>query len=170
MRTPLTYILAIFTLLLTSCESQPKKTDAEIYALPAFDPLSISPTPKITTGCELPQLDPSLKQEPRPEFPEASIRGGITGYVIYDFRINSSGHPEDIEFVTAKPRTIFEGNSRAALMKLVFSVDTRNSACLNQKYRVSYAYHLMSPCASNEFPSDMTAICTSAYFKRASNP
>jgi protein TonB len=55
-----------------------------------------------------------------PQMPRAARARGIEGYVVLDYSINTSGNVENISIVQSKPRRIFDGAAKQALVRWKF--------------------------------------------------
>lgn len=161
MSSVLKYLLLVISVFLWSCGTTTKEGTPPplIY----FNPTSVSPTPKIVPGCEVPaSTDPRGYR--RPEFPMNQARKGNSGYVVMDFQINAKGKAENIEMIANAPEGAFSNYSISELQKLNFSVDSKwAQTCSNQKYRFAYQYAHSAECNPKAFPSEITTICVTVY-------
>ena len=156
--------VVISALLLLSCGTTTEKTQQPIPV--RFNPASVSPTPKIVPGCEVPaSTDPRGYRSP--EFPMDQARKGNSGFAVMDFQINAGGKADNIEVVANAPEGAFSNHSVSALKKLNFSVAQKwAQTCATQKFRFAYQYAHSAECNPRAFPSDITPICVTVYITR----
>ena len=165
MRSLLKYFSVAISALLLSCGTTTEKTQQQIPV--RFNPASVSPTPKIVAGCEIPSLSGSRKDYFRPEFPLDQARKGNSGFAVMDFQINASGKADNIEVIANAPEGAFSDNSISALKRLKFAVDqTWSQICAAQKFRFAYQYSHSAECNPKAFPSNISAICVTVYINR----
>jgi len=96
------------------------------------------------------------------EFPLEGSKASTSGYTVFDFQIDENGAPKNIEAVafTSKAKSAFKRQSLKKLTSLKFNLsDEWLKSCSNQKYRIGYAYRLMSDCPHTEFPKPIVNIC-----------
>ena len=166
MRSLLKYLsIAVFTSLFLSCGTATKK--AAEPNLIYFNPASVSPTPRIQPGCEMPSLSGPRKNYFRPEFPMDQARKGNSGFAVMDFQIDDSGKANNIEIIASAPESAFSNHSASALKKMNFSVDQNwIQTCSAQKFRFAYLYFHSAECNPKAFPPDIPTICVTVYITR----
>lgn len=156
------YLPVAISAFLLSCGTTTEKTQQQIPV--RFNPASVSPTPKIVAGCEIPTLRGQRNDYFRPEFPMDQARKGNSGFAVMDFQINADGKADKIEVIANAPEGAFSNDSVSALKRLKFSVDqTWTQTCAAQKFRFAYQYSHSAECNPKAFPSDITAICVTVY-------
>jgi len=139
----------------------------KVYPELIFDPSSVKPAELIKSECRNLALDPNVKQEVRPAVPTKDIISGNIGYVVYDFRLDNSGHVKNIELVTPTSKKSFIINSQKTLENLKFSLPAEwESNCALQKYRIGYAFRIMTECTYHEFPAPIINVCSEGIIQK----
>ncbi|MFO1389121.1 hypothetical protein [Cellvibrio sp.] len=151
-----------FCLMLLGLIATYTTAEESTYPWIEYDASKVAPQEKISTNCAtLSVTDKTLKFY-RPEFPLEGFRAETSGYAVFDFQIDETGSTKNIEFITGSEKVQygFKRNSLISLKRIKFDVtDEWLQSCKEQRYRIGYAYHLMSNCTYKEFPKPIINVC-----------
>ncbi len=120
----------------------------------------LSESEKLKSECKKLEFTPKSIKKYIPEFPFNGAKNKSQGWAVLDFKINTDGKTTIVKTVD-QSHSIFQKQAIKALKKLSFIVpDNWNATCVEQVYRIGYAFRLMSECSGNEFPKPIIGVCT----------
>lgn len=122
----------------------------------------------VKSECRKIEFTEETKKSYTPEFPSKALRKKIQGYSILEFTIDPSGKAL-LEKRIISTDSIFEKQALSSLNNLKFITPSNwTSTCIDQVYRIGYAFKISSECTGKEFQKPTINICTMGmigYFK-----
>lgn len=150
------FALLLLSLCNISYASQPDYN----YPPFVFDPAPLAQAQPIKPECRHLSIDQTSNKETKFDIPTEAFRERKVVYAVYDFQIDKEGNVIDVELASPQAKKYFVRNSKKALNNLKFTVDTEwLNNCLEQKYRIGYAFRIMSSCTYKEFPAPIINMC-----------
>lgn len=118
-------------------------------------------------------MDTESAKKYKPDFPLDGFKAKTSGFAVFDFQINPNGIPQNVTLaaVSDKMGRAFERESKKALRRLKFTLTEEwRLSCSQQKYRIGYAYRLMSACTYQEFPKPIINVCATGMIEKIHGP
>jgi hypothetical protein len=153
--------------LITTCVCAAPEEAAYLWT--EYDESRVALPEPLKSGCGALSLDPNSAKTYKPNFPVDGFKAKTSGFAVFDFLIDENGKPKDIinVAVSDKASNAFRNESQKALRRLKFTLtDEWASSCANQRYRIGYAFRLMTDCSYKEFPKPTINVCVTGVMEK----